>query len=205
MGVTISEARYEEMPAQASNLRERAQGVNSQLTAVYNSLVELHNSWYGTRYNELLKEFNRIRPVLNDNLKILVGDMPYTLELEANNLSTVDRVGNVVAAQYTAPVEIAELSIPSDAGIRFLQADVESVQSDITGNFDTVLSLMGEIETICGGIVYVSAAGETMLDRFISIKNNIVTSIDEVKGAFTTLMNQTIEDVNATETANTIE
>lgn len=202
---TINQADYELMAYQATQLREKAQGVNSQLTAAYNRLVEMHEAWYGTRYNDLLKEFERIRPTLNQQLTILVGEMPYTLETEANNLSRADRVGNVSAAQYTAPVEIAEVVTPTDVGIRFVQADVEAAQTDITGNFDTTTSLMDEIGTICSQIIYESAAGETMYDKFVSIKNTIVTSIDEVKTAFTTLMDQTIVDINAVEAANTVE
>ena len=53
---------YEAMPGQANEMRGHGRQLNTELSKVYSSVEEMHNSWYGKRYNELVKSFNEIIP-----------------------------------------------------------------------------------------------------------------------------------------------
>ena len=57
---------YEAIPAQAQQMRTYGQDLNNELTTAYQSIADMHNSWYGQRYNALVKEFNNIIPQIKN-------------------------------------------------------------------------------------------------------------------------------------------
>ena len=62
----IDRVDYVAMPGQAKKMREYALELNSELKAAYSNVAEMHNAWYGIRYNELVKDFNELTNIIAD-------------------------------------------------------------------------------------------------------------------------------------------
>lgn len=201
----INNVNYAAIPGQAQQIRTYGEQLNGELTSAYNSIASMHNSWYGTRYNALVKEFNKMIPEINVLLDLVVGEIPFALETIANNYSQYDKGSNVTSACKTAPKKIVELTVSSDVGMKFISSEVSTTQSNVTKNFDKAKELMNTIETAYGKIEWKSEASEAFSTRFRKIKNDIVEAFNNINSQFAKLMNQTLEDIQATESANTVQ
>ena len=131
----IDRVDYVAMPGQAKKMREYALELNSELKAAYSNVAEMHNAWYGIRYNELVKDFNGLVEQINELLDLVVTKVPFTIETIANNYSKADKDQNVVSAEETAVNKIEELEITNDVGMRFMTEDVENTQRTISEKF----------------------------------------------------------------------
>ena len=131
----IMNVDYEAIPGKAQQMRSQGEELNTELTTAYQSIADMHNAWYGKRYNELVKSFNNIIPQINEMLQLVVGDIPFALETVANNYSQADKGSNVTSANNTAPKKISNLSLSNDVGMKFLTSEVSSTQSKVSTNF----------------------------------------------------------------------
>lgn len=201
----ITSVDYVAMPSQAQQMRTLGQELNSELTTAYQNVANMHNYWYGQRYNDLVKEFNNLVPEINELLELVVGKIPYALETIANNYSQADRGSNVTNAVKTSHKKIANLSLSNDVGMKFVTTEVESVKTKISNNFKTAKDKMNNIESAYLKIQWKSEASETFATTFKKLKANIVGAFENINSQFTKLMNQTLSDIQATENANTIQ
>ncbi len=201
----IQNVDYEALPGQAGQMRSHGQELNNELTTAYQRITDMHNVWYGQRYNSLVKEFNNIIPQLNELLDLVVGEIPFALETIANNYSQADKGANVTSAQKTAPNKITDIAIHNDVGMRFLTGDVESIQSQVVSNLDNAKSKMDTIESVYGQIQWQSEASDAFRSTFTRLKSEIVASFENIKSQFTKLMTQTQNDVQSAETSNTVQ
>lgn len=202
----IKNVNYEELPGKAGQMRSHGQELNTELTTAYQRITDMHNVWYGVRYNSLVMEFNNIIPQLNELLDLVVGDIPYTLETIANNYSKSDKGANVTSAQKTAPNKITEIPVHDDTGkMRFITADVETVQSQVTANLENAKTKMDTIESVYGQIQWESEAADAFRSTFTRLKSQIVASFDNIKTQFTKLMSQAQQDVQSAENSNTVQ
>lgn len=196
---------YEAIPGQARQMRQNGMELNNELTTAYESITEMHNNWYGKRYNALVTEFNKIIPQLNELLVLVVGQIPFTLETVANNYSQADRGQNATSAVNEAPKKVAEINLSTDVGMKFLTSEVTATQESVSSNFSKAVELMNTIESIYNSITWQSEAADAFKAQFTKLKNQIVQAFEDLKSQFTTLMNQTKDDIQATETANTVQ
>lgn len=201
----IMNVDYEAIPGQAQQMRAYGQELNNEMTTAYQSIADMHNAWYGKRYNSLVKEFNNIIPQINELLQLVVGEIPYALETIANNYSQADRGSNVTGANNTSPNKISEIAISNDVGMKFLTSEVSSTQSKVSTNFKNAKEKMNTIESTYATIQWESEAAEAFEAKFKQLKSQIVSAFDNIESQFTTLMNQTQEDIEATENANTVQ
>lgn len=201
----IMNVDYEAIPAQAKQIRTYGQELNNELTTAYKSIADMHNSWYGKRYNSLVKEFNNLTTQLNELLELVVGEIPFALETIANNYSQADRGSNATSAAKTAPKKISNISLSNDVGMKFLTSEVSNVQKSVSNNFQKARDKMNTIETAYAKIKWQSEASEAFKAKFQKLKNNIVKAFEDINSQFTALMNQTIQDIQATENANTVK
>lgn len=201
----IQNVDYEALPGQAGQMRSHGQELNNELTTAYQRITDMHNVWYGQRYNSLVKEFNNIIPQVNELLDLVVGEIPFALETIANNYSQADKGANVTSAQKTAPNKITDIAIHNDVGMRFLTGDVESIQSQVVSNLDNAKSKMDTIESVYGQIQWQSEASDAFRSTFTRLKSEIVASFENIKSQFTKLMTQTQNDVQSAETSNTVQ
>ena len=200
----IVNVNYEAIPAIARQVRTHAQELNTEMVNVYNSIADMHNCWYGKRYNALAKEFNNIIPEINDLLELVVGDIPYLLETVANNYAQADKGSNVTSAMKTAPKKVTSLAMPNDVGMKFQTNQVSAIKSKVSTNFKNSKEKMNSIEATYNKIEWKSEAAEAFKTKFTKLKANIVAAFENLDTQFTKLMAQTMEDVQASESANTV-
>lgn len=200
----ISTVDYEAIPGQASQMRSNGQQLNSELTTVYQSIGDMHSSWYGVRYNSLVTSFNEIVETLNELLQLVVTDIPVALENVANNYSQADAGSSVTSVDSTGPNKITELALTTDVGMRFITSEVQTVQSSVSQNFSNAVEQMNAIESVFNSITWESEAADAFKAQFTELKEDIVSSFEDLKEQFVTLMEQTQEDIQNAETANTV-
>lgn len=200
----IMNVDYEAIPSQAKQMRTYGQELNNEITTVYTSITNMHNSWYGKRYNSLVKEFNNIIPQINELLELVVGEIPFALETIANNYSVADRGTKVTSAIKTEPKKATNLAMPGDVGMKFITSEVETIQKNISTNFKNAENKMNTIEVAYSKIQWESEAAEAFKIRFLKLKKDIIASFQNINTQFTNLMNQTLQDIQNTENANTV-
>lgn len=61
---------------------------------------------------------------------------------------------------------------------------------------------MNTIESAYSKIKWQSEASEAFKARFLKLKKNIVDAFDNIESSFSKLMQQTLDDIQATENAN---
>ena len=201
----IGHVDYEAMPRQAKAMREYALELNSELRAAYTNIGEMHNSWYGVRYNELVKDFNELIPQINDLLKLVVTEIPFAVETVANNYAQADKGQNVTSAEETSANNIENLPITNDVGMRFMTSDVANTQRNVSAKFDSSKELMNKIESEYNRVDWQSEASESFKARFEKLKNDILSAFDNINNEFSKLMTQTQEDIENTEKSNTVQ
>ena len=201
----IDHVDYEAMPRQAKAMREYALELNSELRAAYTNIGEMHNSWYGVRYNELVKDFNELIPQINDLLKLVVTEIPFAVETVANNYAQADKGQNVTSAEETYANNIENLPITNDVGMRFMTSDVANTQRNVSAKFDSSKELMNKIESEYNRVDWQSEASESFKARFEKLKNDILSAFDNINNEFSKLMTQTQEDIENTEKSNTVQ
>ena len=201
----IDHVDYEAMPRQAKAMREYALELNNELRTAYSHVGEMHNSWSGVRYNELVKDFNELIPQVNDLLKLVVTEIPFAVETIANNYAQADKGQNVTSAEETSANNIENLPITNDVGMRFMTAEVANTQRSVSEKFDASKELMNKIETEYNRVEWQSEASESFKARFNKLKNDILMAFDNINNEFSKLMTQTQQDIENTEKANTVQ
>ena len=201
----IDHVDYEAMPRQAKAMREYTLELNNELRTAYSNVGEMHNSWYGVRYNELVKDFNELIPQVNDLLKLVVTEIPFAVETIANNYAQADKGQNVTSAEETSANNIENLPITNDVGMRFMTAEVANTQRSVSEKFDASKELMNKIEAEYNRVEWQSEASESFKARFNKLKNDILMAFDNINNEFSKLMTQTQQDIETTEKANTVQ
>lgn len=200
----IETVDYKRMPLQASEIREEAKALNKEMIVAYESIKNMHEVWYGIRYNELVQSFNNMIPALNDLLTLIVSEIPYALETIANNYSIADSGQTVVAANDETPNRIQNLLTSNDVGMRFLTLEVDEVKQEVSRKFSNARESMDKIEAIYSKVVWESEASQAFKSKFTALKNEIATSFENINTQFKKLMEQTEQDIENAEKANTV-
>ena len=200
----IETVDYKDLAVKAKDIRTHAQALNKELTTAYKSVIDMHKSWYGKRYNELAKDFNNLAPTVNEILKITVKEIPFALETVANNYSQADTNSNVTSAQQTAETKMENVPTPSDVGMRFITTDVTSTKESVKKNFKNAVTEMNSIESIYNKITWKSEAADAFKAKFTKLKTQIIKEIETINTQFDRLMKQTLEDIQTTENKNTV-
>ena len=201
----IQNVDYEAIPGHARTMRSYGKDLNREVTSAYKSVEDMHNSWYGKRYNELIKQFNNMIPQVNEMLQLVVTEIPVTLEKVANNYSQADKGSNVTTVDNTTPSKITNIAIHNDVGMKFITANVQSTQTKVAKNFKNAKDQMNKISAEFNKVKWQSEASDAFKNKFNKLKTNITNSFDQIEQNFTKLMNQTKDDIQKTETANTVK
>lgn len=201
----IDRVDYEAMPGQAKRMREYALELNGELKTAYSKVAEMHNAWYGIRYNELVKDFNGLVEQINELLDLVVTKVPFTIETIANNYSKADKDQNVVSAEETAVNKIEDLEITNDVGMRFMTEDVENTQRTISEKFEQSKELMNKIQAEYDQVDWESEASEAFKAKIKELKDSITMAFDNINDQFVKLMTKTQQDIENTEKANTVQ
>ncbi len=200
----IQSVDYEAIPGQAKEMRGCGKQLNSEVTKAYSSIAQMHEYWYGQRYNELVKSFNNIIPQLNEMLTLIVTDIPYTLETIANNYSLADKGQKVTVASEETPNKIANLAMSNDVGMKFITSSVAETQQSISTNFKNAKDQMNRIEAVFARVQWESESAEVFRTKFTKLKNQIAESFEKINTEFVELMQKTQQDIDKAENANNV-
>lgn len=200
----IQNVDYEAMPRQAKQMRNYGKELNRNLLDAYKSIEDMHSSWYGKRYNDLVKEFNRMTNEINEILQLVVTDLPFTLETVANNYSQADSGKNATTASKESVRKIQNIKLSNDVGMKFVTSNVVNVKESVSKNFKSALDKMDAINTEYNKIKWQSEAATQFKQKFTKLKTSITKAFTEINSNFTNLMKQTQEDIEKTENANKV-
>ena len=156
----IDHVDYEAMPRQAKAMREYALELNNELRTAYSNVGEMHNSWYGVRYNELVKDFNELIPQVNDLLKLVVTEtndvgMRFMTAEVANTQRSVSEkfdaskeLMNKIEAEYNRVEWQSEASESFKARFNKLKNDILMAFDNINNEFSKLMTqTQQDIET----------------------------------------------------------
>ena len=93
----------------------------------------------------------------------------------------------------------------NDVGMRFITNDVANTQRIISEKFEASKDLMNKIEAEYAKVQWQSEASDSFKSRFAQLKSEIMASFDNINTQFINLMNQTQQDIETTEKANTVQ
>ena len=201
----IDDVDYNGFPKVAKSMRSEAEELNNQVKELYDRLAEMKKDWYGPRYDELVKSFNRMIPDLNKIMELTVTKMPFTIEKIANNYAKVDTGKGITSAVETAAKKIAEVAESAKQRLRFNETKVNEDKQNMDTNLNRVLELMDSIENNYKTLEWESDASRTFEKTFKNLKNNIINNITDTKKQFKELMDKTLSDMKETENANKTE
>ncbi len=196
---------YRQMPGHAKTIREKGKELNQKFKLIYQRVADMHADWYGQRYAALVEQFNTLYPTLNEMLKLVYTEIPYVLETIANNYAKADTGSAVCNAVETPVASLA--AIPThkeDEGMRFITPKVEETKNFVKADFDNAKTIMNDIQIAYKKISWKSDASEKFEAAFVKLKTNIDKQIDDINTSFVKLMNQTEQDMQTTENANTV-
>ena len=200
----IRKVNYGEMAVQAKKIREDGKQLNDQIVKAYAYLSEMHEFWYGKRYNKLVMAFNNMVPQLNEMLSLVVYKLPYSLELISNNYSMVDRKQKETVEIDEEPNRIKEIEITNDPGLRFLSDQVISIQQKISKCFEIAKDQMNEIEIEYKRILWESESADIFEEKYNEIKEKITAFFANINTEFKDLMQQTEDDLEKAEKINNV-
>ena len=201
----IDDVDYNGFPKVAKGMRSDAEELNNQVKELYDRLAEMKKDWYGPRYDELVKSFNKMIPDLNKIMELTVTKMPFTIEKIANNYAKVDTGKGITSAVETATKKIAEVVESAKQRLRFDETKVNEDKQNMDTNLNRVLELMDSIEEKYKTLEWKSDAASNFEKTFKNLKNNITNNITDTKKQFKELMDKTLSDMKDVENANKSE
>ena len=196
---SVQNVDYEEIPSKARTMRQLGKDINGKLTKIYNSIDEMHDYWYGIRFNELEMSFNDLVSDMNELLQLTVGDIPFVLETIANNYARLDRGMALTSAVNISPIRIPLLDIKNDVGMRFISSEVINIHESIKHDFEIVVSDLNEYQSIFSQIDWNSEVANIYKSKFDRIKASFNNQIDDFNAKIDAIIIQTEEDVENAE------
>ena len=194
----ITSVDYESIPGKTQQMKNLGADLMNIIQGVYTDVAGMHEVWYGKRYNELAVEFNKLIPQVNELIDLVWGEIPYTLEVIANNYAKADTGSAVCGADRVTPNKITELATPNDVGMRFVSSRVLEVKNTVTSKFKEANGKMNEFEGVYNSINWESEASNAFRSRFTKLKGEIINSFDTISNSFQRLMAQTENDIQST-------
>lgn len=203
MSLTIT-VDYENIPGQSSQARNIGMQINEILLDVYRNVTDMHNFWYGKRYNDIVTNFNSLVPQLNNFLEIVVSEIPYIFEKIVNNFSEVDIKQNMTVAQKESVQQIQTIPLSTEVGMKYIQGEVANIQNAIESDFHEIISLMSGLENTINQIGIEYETADNFKSQFKSLANSFRQFIENLERQFTNAMNVNRTQIQKAESGNTI-
>ena len=196
----ITSVDYENIPNTAKTIRTQGQELNNEIITAYTSIANMHNSWYGKRYNSLAVSFNQLAPQVNELLTLAVREIPFALETVANSYAVAD-IGEAarITPQQVDPKKVPLLATPNDVGMKFISNDVTGVQQKVSENFRNIENLMHQIQQQFEKINWESEAANVFKGKFSELSQKIIARFNEIMQLFNKLMSEALNEIQATE------
>lgn len=204
MGTNIQKVDYEAMPGVVREMQAGGKALNDDFKKVYEEVNNMHESWYGKRYNSLVDGFNNMIPSINEMMKLVRVEIPNSLGTIAKNYAKVDGQNVSYTADSNAPIN--QIAKKNDVGMRFVLNNVVAARTKVEKNFNAAKTDMNKIETTFKKMdsIWQSEAANAFKRKFTELKKNIEENITSILNDFSSLMEQAQQDMTATENTNTV-
>ena len=194
---------YEGFPAEAREIREKASEVNDKICGIYKMFEEMNRSWRGKRYNDLAKQCNGVIGYFDKLLQLVVTQLPFELETVANNYSLADSGSKIVGMpEQRAVKKITQVPTPDPIDVYISIKDVEDYRTNIGMAFDNVNAMINQIDTRVKHLKWEGQAAGNYKAEINNLKDQIQKSVTEIRKAFSTKMNEAMEDMKLAETSS---
>ena len=184
----IMNVDYEAMPNQAKQMRAQGKELNNELVGAYKKISDMHNCWYGKRYNELVTYFNELVPQLNQFLNVIVGEVPYMFEKIANTISDVDIQQNVAVPQKESIQKLEALPLIDDVGMRYISKEVDEISNEIMQLLQAAEDSMESVKRTVDNVELECEGSAEFKNEFTTLNNAFEYVINNIKTQFTKLM-----------------
>ncbi len=203
-GVNLKGVQYEQIPNIVRRMRTQGQSLNTEFSNAYKSIIAMNQDWYGKRYEALAKGFIDMKQSIDNMLKIVVTELPKSLEDVANNYSQYDSGNNICTPQSTSIIPMPSISIDSKSGVRFILSGVQTTQKNVGQNFTKAVGFMNDIQKTFATITWESESANTFKKKFDELHRKVKKSIEDITDAFDKNMKSAINDIKEAERANTV-
>lgn len=195
---------YKDLKEKAVSMRKYGKEFNEALISAYKKVETMHKYWYGKRYTDLVVVFNNMTADINTMSKLVVQEIPQSLEKIASNYSVAD-TGEKISVVNDTATKISNLDTHSgDVGMKFLSSEVTTLNNKTADLFEKAKKEMSNIEKVFNKVTWKSEANDAFKAQFNTLKTNITSALDNAKEVSKTLMTQATTDIESAESANTI-
>lgn len=194
MNTDINSVNHGNMDQKAKEMRQRALEMNTNLAKAYEIMQKLHadNNWKGNRYNIVSAAFNKQVDCLNSILTSTVTDIPFAIEVAANNYSSADGTGRP-HDEIKKPINsIQKLSETNKADVMtYIPDAVHQAQATINDYINQAKRDLEEIIRIYGEVNWKTEGAS------IAFKNSLNDSKEKIDAALkevTAIINEQIDE-----------
>ena len=196
MNTDINSVNHGNMDQKAKEMRQKALEMNTNLAKAYEIMQKLHadNNWKGNRYNIVSAAFNKQVDCLNSILTSTVTDIPFAIEVAANNYSSADGTGRP-HDEIKKPINsIQKLSETNKADVMtYIPDAVHQAQATINDYINQAKRDLEEIIRIYGEVNWKTEGAS------IAFKNSLNDSKEKIDAALkevTAIINEQIDNLD---------
>lgn len=201
----IENVDYEKLPGYAKQVRTKGEELTKKVGETYKEVEAMSKSWYGTRYNELVKAFNGMKASLASMQELIQTSIPVAMETVANNYSMADKGSKVVSVNNTKPRVIPDIPQNKTPGMRFMTESVQQSKTKVSNNFKQMKDIIAQAEAVINSAPWKSQAEASFKANFKTLKNKLNTQFDQIMKDFNSSMTATINDIQSAENSNTVK
>lgn len=201
----IAKADYTKIKSQAERMRTEGKTLNTKMTAAFTELKNMANSWKGKRYNTLVGECNKVVDTINEMLKLVVTDIPSTLEGVAGNYAKASGASSI-SVSNEKPTNVTKLTTTPELPIVFDSSKVETSKGNVQKNFNDAKKKMDDINSAFNTLKqnWDSDAATAFQKKFSTLKSSVDSAITNINTQFGNLIQAAKTDIENAEKANTI-
>lgn len=194
MNTDINSVNHGNMDQKAKEMRQKALEMNTNLAKAYEIMQKLHadNNWKGNRYNIVSAAFNKQVDCLNSILTSTVTDIPFAIEVAANNYSSADGTGRphdeikkpINSIQKLSETNKADVMTYIPDAVHQAQATINDYINQAKRDLDEIIRLYGEVNWKTEG-------------ASIAFKNSLNDSKEKIDAALkevTAIINEQIDE-----------
>ena len=196
---------YNSMSKLAQEIRDEGKLINNSLITAYNEVKSMYDAseWRGISYNELVGDFQKISPDLEEILKIVVQNVPYALETVANNYSVADSGSKVKPAVNEPPKKLPTLILGQTKYMQYEEGKIATRADKICKELDSVINRIDSIDAKFGKIQWEGIAADAFKVKFKNLKNKTKSALESIRKQFKQIIDTRKENMRRTEKANT--
>ena len=194
MNTDINSVNHGNMDQKAKEMRQKALEMNTNLAKAYEIMQKLHadNKWKGNRYNIVSAAFNKQVDCLNSILTSTVTDIPFAIEVAANNYSSADGTGRphdeikkpINSIQKLSETNKADVMTYIPDAVHQAQATINDYINQAKRDLEEIIRLYGEVNWKTEG-------------ASIAFKNSLNDSKEKIDAALkevTAIINEQIDE-----------